>query len=179
MYISFISDKSTKADSKADSKDKCTICLCDFTDKKTLHKCGHSFCAGCIDEAFKHQKKCPVCSQVYGSLIGNQPPGKMTDITQPMSLPGFNCRTILITYTFSSGVQGSNHPNPGQRYRGTTRNAYLPDNTEGRKVLRLLRKAFEQKLTFTIGRSTTSGADNVITWNDIHHKTNTTGGATG
>ena len=73
--------------------------------------------------------------------------------------------------------------------------AYLPDNSKGQKVLRLLRKAFNQRLIFTIGRSVTSGKfaancelterfsckvrccistkgrDNVVTWNDIHHKT--------
>jgi hypothetical protein len=48
--------------------------------KNTDQKAGwSSFCAGCIEEIFKHQKKCPVCSQVYGPLIGNQPPGKMTE----------------------------------------------------------------------------------------------------
>ena len=52
--ISIISEQSKYTDQKAGSRDdKCSICLCDFTDKKTLSKCGHSFCAGCIDEAFK------------------------------------------------------------------------------------------------------------------------------
>ena len=183
MYVYLlILDQSTKANPNPGSWSEkcCRICLCDFTDKKTLHKCGHSFCTGCIDEAFKHQKKCPICSQVYGPLIGNQPPGKMTDTARPTRLAGFeDCGSIAITYTFDGGVQGQNHPNPGQRYKGTTRRAYLPDNGEGRKVLRLLRKAFDQKLTFTIGRSPTTGQSNVITWNDIRHKTNMTGGATG
>ena len=152
----------------------CTLCLCDFTNKKTLHKCGHSFCTGCIDEAFKHERKCPICSEVYGLLIGNQPPGKMIVTTRPTCCPGFPVYgTIVITYIFDGGVQGQNHPNPGQRYQGATKSAFLPDNMEGRKVLELLRKAFDQKLTFTIGHS------NVITWNDIHHKTRMLGGATG
>ncbi|CAB3989846.1 probable E3 ubiquitin- ligase DTX3 [Paramuricea clavata] len=151
-----------------------------MTDKKTLHKCGHSFCAACIDEAFKHQKKCTVCSQVYGPLIGNQPPGKMILSHSSITLPGYeSCGgSIHITYKFESGVQGPNHPNPGQRYSGITRYGYLPDNREGQKVLKLLRKAFDQKLIFTIGRSSTTGANNVITWNNIHHKTNVTGGPT-
>lgn len=68
------------------------------------------------------------------------------------------------------------HPNPGVRYPGTTRVAYLPDCPEGNKVLGLFRKAFDQRLTFTIGTSMTTGRANVITWNDIHHKTNCTGG---
>lgn len=54
--------------------------------------------------------------------------------------------------------------------------AYLPDCPEGNKVLTLFRKAFDQRLTFTIGTSMTTGRPNVITWNDIHHKTSCTGG---
>jgi len=32
-------------------------------------------------------------------------------------------------------------------------------------------------LTFTVGRSVTTGLDNQIVWNGIHHKTSYTGGA--
>lgn len=68
------------------------------------------------------------------------------------------------------------HPNPGIRYPGTDRVAYLPDSPEGNRVLGLLRRAFEQRLIFTIGTSMTTGLQNVITWNDIHHKTSIFGG---
>ncbi|XP_032405905.1 E3 ubiquitin-protein ligase DTX3L-like isoform X4 [Xiphophorus hellerii] len=68
------------------------------------------------------------------------------------------------------------HPNPGQPYQGTTRTAYLPDNEEGQEVLKLLKKAFDQKMTFTVGTSRTSGLDNQVIWNDISHKTSKTGG---
>ena len=177
--ISIISEQSKNTDQKAGSRDdKCPlICLCDFTDKKTLSKCGHSFCAGCIDEAFKHQKKCPVCSQVYGPLIGNQPDGRMIESYYSTSLLGFAlCGTIVIHYRFRNGTQGPDHPNPGKPYTGTTQTTYLPDNKEGRKVRQLLKKAFHQKLTFTIGRSTTTGKDDCVVWNDIPHKTSIGGG---
>ena len=59
----------------------------------------------------------------------------------------------------------------------TTRIAYLPDSAEGREVCDLLKEAFDRKLTFTVGRSVTTGLDNQIVWNGIHHKTNTSGGA--
>ena len=39
------------------------------------------------------------------------------------------------------------------------------------QVLKLLRKAWDRKLTFTIGTSVTSGASDTIVWNEIHHKT--------
>ena len=61
-------------------------------------------------------------------------------------------------------------------YKGTKRMAYLPDNKEGQKVHRLLRRAFDQRLLFTIGSSRTTGKEDVVTWNDVHHKTNKTGG---
>ena len=161
-------------------KDECSICLSEFTKKKTLDKCGHSFCTNCIDYAFTKKKQCPVCSTAYGPPTGDQPKGNMYESYRSTSLPGFAfCGTIIISYRFRSGIQGPDHPNPGKPYTGTSRTAYLPDNKEGRKVLKLLKKAFEQKLTFTIGRSTTTGRDDCVTWNDIHHKTSEYGGSTG
>ena len=68
------------------------------------------------------------------------------------------------------------HPNPGEPYIGVHLTAYLPDNGEGRKVARLLRKAFDSRLVFTIGRSVTTGKENRVLWNDIHHKTRKAGG---
>ena len=38
-------------------------------------------------------------------------------------------------------------------------------------MLYLLQVAFERRLIFTIGRSVTTGREDVITWNGIHHKT--------
>ena len=85
------------------------------------------------------------------------------------------------TYTTSFNVYTfqSEHPNPGSLYYGTTRKAYLPDSPDGNKVLRLLQLAFERRVTFTIGMSLTTGKDDVITWNDIHHKTRCDGPAKG
>ena len=45
---------------------------------------------------------------------------------------------------------------------GVYQHAYLPDNTEGNKVLELLKKAWVMKLTFTIGTSLRTGTENVI-----------------
>jgi len=84
--------------------------------------------------------------------------------------------TIVIQYNFPSGVQGPEHPNPGQYYDGISRTAYLPDTREGREVLQLLRRAFDARLVFTVETSNITGRRNQITWNDIHHKTNLRGG---
>lgn len=39
------------------------------------------------------------------------------------------------------------------------------------QVLRLLKEAWRRRLVFTIGTSVTSGMPDVVTWNEIHHKT--------
>ena len=81
-------------------------------------------------------------------------------------------------YIIYFNILQANHPNPGKPYSGTHRTAYLPDTKDGRQVLKLLKRAFDAKLLFTIGRSVTTGVENVVTWNDVHHKTSTHGGPT-
>jgi deltex len=78
--------------------------------------------------------------------------------------------TWFIYYEFHDGIRN------GVKYRGTRRNAYLPDTKEGREVVFLLIKAFKRKVTFTVGDSVTTGRKNVVVWNSVHHKTHTHGG---
>ncbi|KAG7220700.1 hypothetical protein INR49_017814 [Caranx melampygus] len=148
----------------ADSTEDCAICLDKIQEKKML-KCLHSFCSQCIDSVFRFKPACPICNTYHGVYTGNQPEGTMTVTRSWQRLPGFeHCGCI------------PEHPNPGVRYSSTSRTAYLPASEEGEKVLKLLRKAFDRRLVFTIGQSATTGLNNVITWNDIHHKTNMAGG---
>nr|XP_019942667.1 PREDICTED: E3 ubiquitin-protein ligase DTX3L-like [Paralichthys olivaceus] len=164
-----------------DDKDvNCPICIDKFNNKVQL-KCKHEFCKECLEEAKKNTGPvCPVCKDVFGVVEGNQPDGKMTWKSKVSSLKGFpHCGTIVITYDIPSGKQTKRHPNPGQTYTGVNREAYLPDNSEGREVLHLLKKAFDQKLIFTVGTSRTTGLENQVTWNDIHHKTSLSGGPQG
>ncbi|XP_043830636.1 E3 ubiquitin-protein ligase DTX3L-like [Dromiciops gliroides] len=157
--------------------DECAICLDVIHHKEVLSKCKHEFCGPCIREAMKHRPVCPVCQTSYHVVKGNQPDGTMTTSYRTSSLPGYNsCGTIVIQYDMRGGIQTEDHPNPGKRYEGTRRVAYLPNNEEGRHVLNLLRRAFDQRLIFTVGQSQTSGVNDVITWNDIHHKTLQFGG---
>ncbi|XP_053276395.1 probable E3 ubiquitin-protein ligase DTX3 isoform X2 [Pleuronectes platessa] len=118
--------------------------------------------------------------KIYGTLTGTQPDGgKMKTYRNSSSLPGYEkYGTITIHYDVQSGIQEEEHPNPGQPFEGVFRTAYLPDSSEGRRILGLLRRAFDQRLIFTVGRSTTTGRNNIVTWNDIHHKTSTHGGPT-
>ncbi|XP_059406322.1 E3 ubiquitin-protein ligase DTX3L-like [Carassius carassius] len=160
----------------------CPICLetLKISESTVLSKCKHRFCKDCLERAFQVKPTCPICGEIYGSLTGTQPKGgTMTVSSDRSSLPGYETYgTIIINYHISSGYQGDEHPNPGMLYQGASRIAYLPDSSEGNKVLKLLQRAFDQRLTFTIGRSSTTGQNNVVTWNDIHHKTSRYGGPT-
>ena len=168
---------SAKAEEVA-SDDQCPICFERYASKRL--RCDHRFCETCIDQWAKTKKTCPICSQPFGKVTGNQPLiGSMTTHVTREVLQGYpECGTIVITYRIPSGVQSTEHPNPGVRYHGVIRTAYLPDNKDGKDLVHLLRKAFDARLVFTVGKSVTTGADNVVTWNDIHHKTNKYGGAT-
>ena len=72
-------------------------------------------------------------------------------------------------------LQEGLHPHPGQHYGSIDRAAFIPNNQEGRKVLMLLKIAFDRHLIFTIDESRTTGQEGLV-WNDIHHKTTTTSG---
>ncbi|KAK3610488.1 hypothetical protein CHS0354_016677 [Potamilus streckersoni] len=155
----------------------CPVCLDTPVDPTAFNDCGHILCRDCMEFIMKNKPVCPVCGKIYGILRGSQPTGTMEVRTIANSLPGFrSCGTIDILYRFPNGIQTEGHSNPGKPYHGTSKRAFLPDNAEGRKVMSLLKKAFERRLVFTIGRSVTTGAENTVTWNDIHHKTNRDGG---
>ncbi|NXK23303.1 DTX3L ligase, partial [Arenaria interpres] len=176
---SLSSEGQSKAKAEEDNKDACPICMETIKNKEILTKCKHAFCKSCIKQAMTYKQVCPVCNTVYGVVEGNQPEGRMSYVKLSSPLPGYpGCGTIEIRYNMHGGIQTSNHPNPGKPYGSTTRTAYLPDNKEGQEILQLLTRAFNQKLIFTVGHSRTTGAGDVITWNDIHHKTSKSGGPT-
>ncbi|XP_021361223.1 uncharacterized protein LOC110455419 isoform X1 [Mizuhopecten yessoensis] len=167
----------TAAESEEDVT--CVICMDTITDQKKL-SCGHVFCGDCIMQSMAHKPACPVCGKIFGELEGDQPTDGTMTVTRNThhSLPSYEAYGIIeIKYKFQDGIQQENHPQPGKPYKGTERRAFLPDNREGQKVLRLLQKAFDSRLTFTIGSSRTTGQEDVVTWNDIHHKTKRDGGA--
>jgi len=162
----------------------CSICLCSISDCISVQfsNCsGHYFHKGCIINCFqKGSIKCPICGTIYGQKLGNQPFGTMQVMKFPpgrIPLSGYNVGTIHISYQFPSGIQNEDHPNPGQPYSGTSRVAYLPDDDEGNRVLKLFDIAWKRKLLFTVGTSVTTGLSNTVIWNGVHHKTSTHGGS--
>ncbi|XP_030230249.1 E3 ubiquitin-protein ligase DTX3L isoform X12 [Gadus morhua] len=160
-----------------EEEDKCPVCMDQITNRTTL-PCNHALCTECLENfVTKMGPTCPICKAIFGEITGDQPDGSMTYETQRTSLPGFwGYGHILIKYDIPHGKQTARHPNPGRPYRGTQRSAYLPDNREGWEVLTLLQRAFDKRLIFTVGTSVTSGSENQVTWNDIHHKTSFGGG---
>ena len=178
---------------KSKERDKCSICLCEFYedifieydknpqnknileitsyDVILLENCvDHFFHIDCLNNLMgdKNNFKCPICSKIYGTLIGDMPEGTFYAYITPDRCSGYTCDTIVINYYFKNG----------QNYTGTTRVSYLPNNKEGREVLALLKVAFDRKLTFTVGTSVTTGRKNTVVWNGIHHKTSLFGGPT-
>ncbi|XP_003390861.1 PREDICTED: uncharacterized protein LOC100631422 [Amphimedon queenslandica] len=167
----------TPSINKTDNEKGCSICLNEVvTDPVTIKCCSKVFCRVCIDKALEHSSFCPICRAAVKEVKGNQPPGTMGHSFSHLSLPGYEgSGTIVIKYTIPSGTQTNEHPASGQPYHGTTREAYLPNNPEGQEVLKLLQKAFDARLIFTVGTSHTSGITNTVVWNDIHHKTKVSG----
>ncbi|XP_033013776.1 E3 ubiquitin-protein ligase DTX4 [Lacerta agilis] len=144
-----------------------------------LSKCGHMYHLHCLVAMYNNGNKdgslqCPTCKTIYGVKTGTQPPGKMEYHLIPHSLPGhLDCKTIRIIYNIPPGVQGPEHPNPGKSFtaRGFPRHCYLPESERGRKVLKLLLVAWDRRLIFAIGTSSTTGESDTVIWNEIHHKT--------
>ncbi|XP_030294264.1 putative E3 ubiquitin-protein ligase DTX2 isoform X2 [Sparus aurata] len=142
-------------------------------------KCGHTLHMLCMLAMYNNGTKdgslqCPSCKTIYGEKTGTQPKGKMEIYSIAQSLPGHpDCGTIQIIYSIPPGLQGPEHPNPGQPFtcRGFPRFCFLPDNDKGRKVLELLKVAWMRRLIFTVGTSSTTGEPDTVVWNGIHHKT--------
>ena len=166
------------------SKEDCVICmdsLCNSTRVVRLRECGHEYHEKCIKDSLKSFPTCPVCRALISKLQGKGPSGTMSITTSSILCNGYESsgRSLVITYTMPSGTQMSYHDNPGERYQGTTRIAYLPDIEEGRKLLKRLKFAWKRGLTFSIGTSLTTRQPNCITWASIHHKTSPSRGPHG
>ncbi len=112
-----------------------------------------------------------MCGTFYGIAMGTQPEGRMTVSRNSSHLSGHSgCGQIVMQFEFPGGTQGKEHPNPGKAYHGDSRVAYLPDNAEGQKLLKMFEVGWERKQLFKIGFSETRNVDGVICYNGIHMK---------
>jgi len=139
---------------------------------------GHYFHAECILQALNTTPICPNCRKPYGIIYGHQPEGRLYVTKARARCQGFNDAkdSIKMLFEFPGGIQNDHHPNPGKIYFGDLREAFLPNNKEGREAAMLTRIAFQRKLIFQIGTSLTLQQDNRIVFGSIHLKTSTTGG---
>lgn len=115
--------------------------------------------------------QCPECQKIYGVKHGSQPKtGKMRAwVDGSISLAGYeNVGAVIVEYIFTSGQTEDRKP---YKAIGFPRRAYFPDNMQGNLIVDLLKVAFKRRLVFTLGTSSTSGQENCVVWNDIHHKT--------
>jgi deltex-like protein len=112
--------------------------------------------------------------------IGVMPTGAMQVFKVPeATCSGFEPGAFLISYKIESGIQKDYHENPGVEYQGTSREAYVPNNVEGRALIQRLIYAFAHGMTFRVGVSMTTGQPNSVTWASIPHKTSLTYGPFG
>jgi Deltex C-terminal domain len=86
--------------------------------------------------------------------------------------------TIQITYNLAAGNQKRYHENPGVAYPAASLIAYLPDSSEGNRLLQRLVYAFQHGLTFQVGTSMANDRSKNcnISWASIPHKTTRQGG---
>lgn len=163
--------------------DECAICLEKLSKERSvqIRGCKHEFHYACLEQSLSHNPRCPICREPLDGARGKGPSGTMTIDTTLDNCPGFapGTTSIRISYNMPSGTQKHYHENPNQPYSGTTRVAYLPNNTEGRKLLKRLKYAWTHGLTFRVGTSLTTQMPNQVTWTSIHHKTSLHGGVHG
>ena len=169
----------------AECDGECIICfepLCSKHETPAKVKiCGHLFHKACIEESLKHKNRCPMCRKTIGEVRGQMPSGTMSISRSKVKCKGYeNCRgSLVIRYDIPPGLQRMYMVNPQQPHAGKSDTAYLPDSKVGRLLLERLKYAFSRGLTFVVGTSATTGQNNVVTWNSIHHKTSPSGGPHG
>ncbi|KAL2295224.1 hypothetical protein Nmel_018385 [Mimus melanotis] len=132
--------------------------------------CGHSLCRTC----FAADSVQPACCRSPSAAPSCKISGTLKISSLSQSLPGYyRDPTLHLAYSIPDGVQGVGDPRPGQPYKGGTFYAFLPDNKEGLKTAKLLKKAFDCGLTFQIK---SCNGEERVTWGLIPHKTSWDGG---
>ncbi|KAL3944669.1 MAG: hypothetical protein SGBAC_001277 [Bacillariaceae sp.] len=163
-------------------KQECSICFENLTSNTArLSSCTHVFHKECLKQALQHKSQCPMCRKLVGEPIGCCPPATMTvTLRCKKHCGGFpRIPTYEIVYDVPGGMQTEEHENPGVKFRGTVRTAYVPATEPGRNLVSRLFYAFRRGLMFRVGTSLTSGLPNSVCWASIHHKTKLVGGSFG
>lgn len=164
----------------------CAICFTKLHSKGQvfqLFSCSHLFHRDCITTALQHDSKCPQCRVPVskGTPQGKCPSGTLTISTTKSLCGGFAdaVGSIVLRYSFPAGTQLAYHDTPGQAYSASRRVAYLPNNTQGRDLLKRFKYAWSKGLLFGVGTSLTTGRSGQIVWSSVHQKSSLHGGVHG
>lgn len=182
FLLEFDSTKATPADLAIPEMVECTICYNEYKSFGTAPElwkelqCGHKLCLECHSRILTTRTtmsgvehtfvKCPFCHDITGIEVGTCPDIEMNVKIIPNSCSGYEGTDTISIHYFLDGAHRLN------------RNAYLPNNSEGQEVLKLLKIACDRRLCFAIGESVTTGRKNVLVW-VVHHKTSMSGGMYG
>ncbi|KAJ8376917.1 hypothetical protein SKAU_G00074970 [Synaphobranchus kaupii] len=148
----------SEARATAADVETCPLCMEPLQMKQRLI-CTHTVCEACLKGSVERLGlQCPVCQKAL-RVVGDQPEGEMT--------LGYGWNALAISYNIPCGIQMEAHPNPGKPFTGIQTKAWIPDSPEGQEVLKLLQRAFEQKLVFTV--VATDGAADRVVFTDIPH----------
>jgi deltex-like protein len=143
----------------------------------------HYFHLDCLKEWLKTSVTCPLCRTQLVQITGYQPMpsgAAMTVQEELDSLPGHETHsTLAVHFAIPSGVQDLDFPLPGERFESFKFVTYLPNNSEGQNVLRMLGLAWNRRLLFRIGYNQVSKRLDKIVLNGLELKTNRVGGVTG
>ncbi|KAL8560296.1 hypothetical protein ACOMHN_006027 [Nucella lapillus] len=108
-------------------------------------------------------------SSDLSAVLGEADAERVTSVAVPAFPQGFPRNTLVIEYNIPKGKMKEGDPEPGQPYEGVKKSAYLPNSREGRKVLMLLKNAFDRGLTFHLEYSDASRSYVLVS--NIPHKT--------
>ncbi|KAM8845650.1 uncharacterized protein AB9W97_000696 isoform 2-T3 [Spinachia spinachia] len=160
----------TREESSLGAAGQGSICVCCEIKTATITtKCGATMCSMCRDTL---HTRCRVCSQTEATTRGIN--GKMSYSKLNITVPGHKKDSaIKITYRIPDGIQGDDHPSPGEAFQGGVFEAFLPDSERTRMLLPRLEEAFRQGLIFTV-TGVNLGAR--ASWDCIPHKTTLHGG---
>jgi deltex-like protein len=185
--FSLVPDILFEEEEGSDKKDVCAICYEALSSGTAvaLTVCGHTFHLDCIDDLLEHHKSkhCPQCRKsVRQEPQGVSPSGsmsitkptidKVSDRYPPHTDGSSNKRVIQMDYKIPDGFQKVFHFRPGERFRGCTKVAYLPDSMEGRALLERLIYAFSHGLTFKVTKDPNNPDEkDHVDWGTVPHTT--------
>lgn len=147
--------ESKNTSTKLKKNEKCSVCKKnDVTISEVCHKCSE-----------QRQKRFAIPTEANIPAYAS-----MTHEVKKFHLPGFvKNDTICIHYKIESSLQKVYDPAQESRFLKTIKNAYLPANEQGLKILQLFAKALEQGLVFKVGKT-----GNICWSGRVEHKTDFT-----